>query len=340
MARLYLRLTTTDLVTIAVLSALGGVLSTYVGYLANLVNDFVGTPFGAGQFLAGLHVFWLVLARCVTRKTGSGTLAGVLKGLVEMLSGSIHGVIVVLISGVEGVIVDLLLIGSHPASLLGPLLAGGLATASNVLIFQLLFLSGVPVSLVLVIVLMAFASGLIFAGYFSHHVLVSMLSSGVLRGQTTPAPQASRWRMSLGYVLMAIFVGGAVWFYASTYRWERTGSFPVEGMVDEPFTYRESDFSGYVVTVQAELRGSYLHLQTRNYTGVPLTAILERASPKASASEVRLVAADGYSVLLALQEVIDNPEMIIVADKDRSNLVADKLDGSQWIQGIVRIELT
>jgi len=61
-------LTTKDLVTIALLSALGGVLSTYIGYLGNLINHMLGVPFGAGQFLAGMHVLWIVLAVGITRK--------------------------------------------------------------------------------------------------------------------------------------------------------------------------------------------------------------------------------------------------------------------------------
>jgi len=338
LARPHQHLTTTDLVTISILSALGGVLSTYVGYLANLVNDFVGTPFGAGQFLAGLHVFWLLLARCVTGKTGSGTLAGALKGMVEMLSGSIHGALVVLVSTVEGMIVDAAMVKSRPESSVQILLAGGLATASNVFVFQALFLSGVPFLLVSVIAAMAFASGVIFGGYFCHHVLVSLSSSGLLKAVPRPSG-AHRWRMRLGYVLMAVFVGGALWFFACAYRWEKTSSFEVEGLVERPFNYRESDFHEDLVTVQAELKGSYIHLEPRNYTGVPLSAILRRAAPKASASRVRLVASDGYSVVLDLHQVMENPEIIVVRAGNGSSLVADDLDGSQWIQGIVRVEV-
>ena len=37
---------TSDLVIIALFSGLGGILSTFVGYLGNLVNSFLGIPFG------------------------------------------------------------------------------------------------------------------------------------------------------------------------------------------------------------------------------------------------------------------------------------------------------
>lgn len=51
------RFSNRDLLVIAVLSGIGGVMSTYIGYLGNLLNNLLGVPFGAGQFVAGLHVF-------------------------------------------------------------------------------------------------------------------------------------------------------------------------------------------------------------------------------------------------------------------------------------------
>jgi amino acid permease len=63
-----------DLLVIAILSGIGGVMSTYVGYLGNLVNRLFGVPYGAGQFVSGLHVFWftlvalLVLGICLAAK--------------------------------------------------------------------------------------------------------------------------------------------------------------------------------------------------------------------------------------------------------------------------------
>ncbi len=80
-----------DLVLIALLSAIGGVLSTYIGYLGNLINRLFGVPFGAGQLIAGVHVLWALLARAIIRKFGSGALTGLIKGIVEFLSGGTHG---------------------------------------------------------------------------------------------------------------------------------------------------------------------------------------------------------------------------------------------------------
>jgi len=59
-----------QLVLVALLAAVGGVLSTYIGYLGNLTNRLFGVPFGAGQLIAGLHVLWLLLARILTSRFG------------------------------------------------------------------------------------------------------------------------------------------------------------------------------------------------------------------------------------------------------------------------------
>ena len=84
---------TRDLVTIAILASLGGGLSMYIGYLGNLVNRIFGVPFGAGQFMAGLHVIWIVLAIGLTKRKGAGTITGVLKGFVELFLGGTHDLI-------------------------------------------------------------------------------------------------------------------------------------------------------------------------------------------------------------------------------------------------------
>ena len=50
-----------ELLTAAVLAALGGVTSTAMSVIRAAVHAAVGLPFGL-QFLAGIHVLWLVLA--------------------------------------------------------------------------------------------------------------------------------------------------------------------------------------------------------------------------------------------------------------------------------------
>ncbi len=330
-------LSTRDMVTIAVISGLGGVMSAYVGYLANLFNAFVGVPFGAGQFLAGLHVFWILLARGITGKTGAGTATGLLRGMVELLAGSVHGIVVVLISLFEGVVADVLLLKFDSTDRLGYLLAGGFATASNVFAFQLLFLSGMPLTFILVIGLMAFASGVIFAGYFAHSLLVSLADTGVLPSQE--ARTSSRWRALAGYAMLGIFLGGSIWYYSAVYSTGSQEGVEIIGLVEEPYTYRQADFEEQLTVVEAELKGSYMYVEPRNYTGVPLSFIVCAAEPLEDAREVVLVASDGYSVRLPLDRVEEDASMILVEEGDGVRLVGRNLDGSQWVRGIVRVDL-
>jgi ABC-type thiamin/hydroxymethylpyrimidine transport system permease subunit len=128
---------TRDLLMMAALAALGGVVSTYVNTIGDLLQSTLGFA-GSFQWAAGLHVLWLTLAVGVTRKQGAGTVTGLLKGGVELLTGNTHGLLIVLLEIVAGLLVDA---GFFPFrkkdSLPAYCVAGGLAAASNILVFQL-----------------------------------------------------------------------------------------------------------------------------------------------------------------------------------------------------------
>ena len=138
-----------DLVLIALLSAVGGVLSTYVGYLGNLINRLFGVPFGAGQLIAGVHVLWPLLARAIIRKFGSGTMTGLIKGLVEFLSGGTHGIVIVLVSVIEGLFIDVGMSMSARRSLGVMMLSGAVASATNVFVLQAIYFANIPLALLL-----------------------------------------------------------------------------------------------------------------------------------------------------------------------------------------------
>jgi len=175
---------TRDLLIIAILSGVGGVLSTYVGYLGNLLNRVFVVPFGAGQFVAGLHTFWIILVAGLVRRPGAGTIAGLLKGIVEMLTGSTHGIAIVLVSLVQGLLVDLVLWIMRRHTLASYSIAGGFSAASNVFVFQLLYFSGAPITYILFIGALAFISGCLLGGSFGYSVLDIIREAGLLRLKT------------------------------------------------------------------------------------------------------------------------------------------------------------
>ncbi len=183
---------THDIVMIAVLASLGGALSTFVGYLGNLINLALGVPFGAGQFMAGIHVFWLVLIRALVSKNGNGALGilagsigGLLKGFVELFTGGTHGILIVLISLTQGVLIDITsMIGTdyHSGGVSTRLIwwiGAGIASASNVIIFQILYFSGVPLLYIAIITILSFCSGIIFAGFFAWETVDFLYETGI-----------------------------------------------------------------------------------------------------------------------------------------------------------------
>ena len=154
---------TRDWASIAILSSLGATLSVTANYAGDILKAMPFLPFGSKQLIAGVHVLWITLAISLTGKTGTGTVTGVLKGLVEMTLFSSHGVTVIIISTLQGIIVDLVyaLLKENRFSIY---VAGGLSSMSNVAVLQFLLLYSFPGSVFAVMYASAFISGVFFSG--------------------------------------------------------------------------------------------------------------------------------------------------------------------------------
>jgi energy-coupling factor transport system substrate-specific component len=351
--------TTKDLVTIALLSALGGVLSTYIGYLGNMVNHIIGVPFGAGQFMAGLHVIWIMLALGITRKKGAATATGILKGVIELFLGSTHGVVIVVVSLVQGLIPDLVLFRDRSKADRNPMtyaLAGGLSSATNVVVFYTFFLAGVPLVLIAMLCMLAAASGIIFGGWLVLEMLESLEYSGMVLGKRRivvddPSVHESEWadrkerkrRATAAAAVMAMFLAaftvGAVYYFAVVYDIAEAGTAEVSGMVEEPFTFRYSDFEESEVVINAELIGSVTHVEPRDYEGIPLGTIVGEAVPEAGASEVWVSATDGYYAVFGLEDVLADDELILTLEDGRLRVIAANYEGAYWVEDVVKVEV-
>lgn len=340
---------TRDLVTIGVLSALGGTLSTYIGYLGQLLNAAIGTPFGAGQFLSGLHVFWIILAAGIVRRPGTSTLTGLLKGFVEFFSGSTHGLVVVVVSLIQGLIVDAGLSATrHKDSLPLYTIVGGFATASNVLVFQLLFFSGAPVIFILLLVILAFCSGIIFAGYFGNATLTLLLSSNYIRisspseRRTSPPPRPSRtspYKISAVVFLSVLAIGASLYV---VFVWRPIidpFGCEVKGQVMHPYFFSYTGFANDEVTIEAELIGSVTYVPPRNYTGIPLQVVIEYAGPVNSATTLQVIAWDGYSASFSLTSIHNDTGLILTID-DGLRLVAANYPGEYWVEKVVSLVIS
>jgi energy-coupling factor transport system substrate-specific component len=329
-----------EIVLVALLAAAGGVLSTYVGYIGNLINRFFGVPFGAGQLIAGLHVLWPLLARSLLGRFGAGTLTGATKGLVEFLSGGTHGVVIVLISFVEGLLVDLGMGISRRPSLPVAMLSGAAASASNVFLFQLFYFSGVSAWFILFMAGLSAVSGAFFGGYLSwdlHRILVrSRLVRAPREVEGRAAPSWRRHVVTLG-VVAGLLAGGATYYLATYDPFSTPDAVKIEGAVSAPYVFRYRDWQDRAVPVTAELRGATSYVPRQEYVGVPLSSVLEAARPKDDAVAVRVIANDGYEATLDLAAVLGDETVILSLEAGHLRLVAANYDGSYWVKRVKKI---
>ena len=352
--------TTKDLVTIALLSALGGVLSMYIGYLGNLVNHIFGVPFGAGQFMAGLHVIWIMLALAITGRKGAATTTGILKGVVELFMGGTHGIVIIVVSAAQGLILDLVLFrdgSKRERNIVTYSIAGGLASATNVIVFQSFFFSGVPIILIVVLCMLAFASGLIFGGWLTLEMLSSLELSGMIssvRARFVDVPDADldsdhrprrprNTRRLVGAmavtIILAAFTVGGVYYFSFIFELQGGDTIEVTGSLEDPYDFRYADFENHQVTIEAELIGSVTYVAPRDYTGIPLNLIIQEGQPQATATEIVVSASDGYFVVFLFQSVMTDDAIIIVEEDSEYRLVAAEFEGAYWIRGVTGIEV-
>jgi energy-coupling factor transport system substrate-specific component len=326
--------TTRDLLLMAALAALGGIASTAINTLGDAVQSALGFA-GATQWAAGLHVLWLTLAVGLTGKLGTGTITGMLKGGVELLTGNTHGVLVLLIDLAAGVLVDLGMLPFRRKDRLLPfVIGGGLASASNVFVFQLF--AALPAEVLAYGVLgligvVAGASGVLFAGVLGYGLLTSLQRSGVVKSRA-PAP-ANRWaRLFFLAIALPMVVGMTVYLRGKL---RGPASVSVGGAVAEPFTFPEELMSVALVTRAVDRQGVEV-----SYDGYPLSEILEHAEPKPGASKLLMIASDGYAFFLSMQELEENESILLSPQEMRGETsfnVVGPHSSKAWVRGVEQL---
>ncbi len=328
--------TTRDLLMMAALAALGGITSTAINAFGDFVQSIVGFA-GTTQWAAGLHVLWLTLAVGLTGKQGAGTVTGLLKGGVELLSGNTHGILILLVDLVAGLLIDLgFLPFRRKDRVVAYSVAGGLAAASNVLVFQLF--ASLPADLLtygalLLVAMLAFLSGTIFGGILAWGLLNTLRRTGVVKDQA-PQPMATqvrRWSLvAAAAIVVALFL-----FLRTTL--EGPTTIEVTGAVDVPYAYPEGRSSLPSQEGEGSLNGV-----NRTFTGVPLEAVLDEADPSASAGLALVEASDGYAFFITMEEVRQNEDLLLVAigsGEDTSYSIMGAENSKAWVRNVSRITL-
>lgn len=179
---------TKDLVTIAVLSCMGAIVSTYFGYVGHMLGNATGIPY-ASQLFTGLHTFWLVLILALVNRKGSALLGATLDNVIQFLLGSHIGIWVLPVGILQGILAELAYWPFRRLSLfLAMVLAGGFSSISAIIIMQFVF-HRFPAVIVRGLGAVAFVSGVFWAGIFPFVTVGVLRRAGIVGAY--PAPGAA-----------------------------------------------------------------------------------------------------------------------------------------------------
>jgi len=329
---------TRDLLMMAALAALGGVTGTYLSAAGSLIQAAIGMP-GSLQWAAGLHVLWLVLAVGLTGKQGAGTVTGILKGAVELFAGSTHGLLVVLVDLVAGILVDVgfvLFRGTARGRdrLPAYLVAGGLASASNVFVFQLF--ASLPADVlsyagIALAASMAGLSGVVFAGLLGHMLVSTLRRSGVVKDRE-PRPMG-RKAYPIFLIAAALLAVGLTLHLRNVS--SGGGSVQVGGAVAAPYAYPQEHSDLAQVTAEGTQNNV-----TARYTGIPLRDLVARAEPSPGASKILIQAADGYGFFVSMDELETNTGLLLASQgrgRDATYNVVGATSSKAWVRGVISL---
>lgn len=322
---------TRDLLMMAALAALGGVVSTYINAIGDFFQSILGFA-GTTQWAAGLHVLWLTLAVGLTRKQGAGTVTGILKGGVELLTGNTHGLLIVLVDVVAGLLVDLgFLPFRNKDSLPAYCLAGGLASASNVFVFQLfasLPADTLAYGVMLLVGAVAFLSGVVFAGILGWILLNALRRAGVVKDRP-PVPMGRR--VYPIFLVVAVLLTVALTLYLRV-ALKGPPTIHIGGAVAAAYDYPKEHSDIAAASAEGTLREV-----TGRYNGIPVQELLARAEPQADASLLLVRGSDGYAFFISMDEVRENSALLLSpqgkGDGAAYNLVGAK-NSKAWVRGV------
>lgn len=322
---------TRDLLVMAALASLGGIAGTYINALGDAVQSVLGFA-GTTQWAAGLHVLWLVLAAGIVKKPGTGTITGVLKGFVELLTGNTHGLLVLLVNLIAGVLVDLSLIPfGRKRNAWAYAFAGGLAAASNVFVFQLF--ASLPADLLAygalaLVGAVAFISGVVFAGILGWMLMNALQQAGVIKTVQEPeTPKRLVVVFTLGAVLITVLL---TLFLRSALQGPVTVS--IGGVVQAPYEFPLEHGDIDEIEAESALRGASML-----YKGFPVKELVAAAQPVSDQGWLLVQGSDGYAFFISRLEVRDNPSLLLVSqgegEKRSYNLVGAE-NSKAWVRGV------
>ncbi len=320
----------------AILAALGGISSSYINTIGDTFQAILGIP-GATQWAAGFHILWLILSFGIIRKPGAGVATGLLKGCVELLSGNTHGIIILLVGLVAGLVIDIIFfIFQNRSSLWVNIVAAGLASASNVFVFQIfatLPSDSLAYSAILLLALVAFASGVIFAAFLGKSLLAALNKAGVIKEPVYT--EKNKEILPLAFVCIALIsIALAVFLRINL---QGPATITISGAVEHTLTFPNKALEIEQIIIPAALRDV-----SSTYTGYPLIDLVQSAVPSKNAAYILIKAVDGYTFFISCDELNTNDAILLSPQgkgKDISFDVVGPESSKAWIRGVKEIQV-
>ena len=329
---------TRDLMMMAALAAVGGVAGTYINFIGDFFQSFLGFS-GTTQWAAGLHVIWIMLAAAIVRKPGTATATGILKGFVELLSGNTHGLLVLIVNILAGLIVDLVLLPNkdkQPGWIF--YLAAGLSSASNIFVFQ--FFASIPDDIltffaILLTSAVAFLSGIIFGGLMTKSLLASLYKVGILSEPERIPGKKIFIRPFAILILATALTVGTGFFYLN--QQVNTQGVLIDGNVANPYVFPIESVNVNEIEIKSFTNGV-----SRSYLGTPLKDLVKYSEPVSKSWVLQVSATDGYSFFISKDEIFNNPDLILtsqeVSGNKLFNIVGAK-SSKAWVRGVNKLKV-
>jgi energy-coupling factor transport system permease protein len=177
-----LKYTTRDIVIVAVIAAIAGVINTGTGNLWYLANSSMG-PMG-GALLQGAFMWAYVLVVWLVRKPGAALFLGIIETSVELLLGNVSGIGVLGWGLTQGLAVEavVMIAGYNRLGIWTALLAGAASSQFGTLWTSILFgwdpgsardvWLAIPINLL---------SGAFFSGLIGYYLATAIAKTGLVR---------------------------------------------------------------------------------------------------------------------------------------------------------------
>lgn len=169
-----------DLVVISLTAALGIGIKPIIVPLVHILTGPLYIPGGAAA--GGFYMLWIVLGLGVTGKVGTGTLIGLVQGLLVIITGvyGTHGAVSIITYTLPGILVDAgaRLLGGRFISPAGFFILGLLANVSGTLLSSMIFFRLPLVPLLLSLSVASLSGGL--GGLIAYKIIKELIRTKII----------------------------------------------------------------------------------------------------------------------------------------------------------------